>query len=68
MKKNIKLKTLRMLYNLKQSDLAKILNIKNVTYTNKENGKYQFTDKEKLTIKEYFKNLGSDLTIDELFF
>ena len=68
MKKNIKLKTLRMLYNLKQSDLANLLKIGNATYTNKENGKHAFTDKEKLIIKEYFKNLGSDLTIDELFF
>ena len=68
MKKNIKLKTLRMLYNLKQSDLANLLKIGNATYTNKENGKYEFTDKEKLAIKEYFKNIGTDLTIDELFF
>lgn len=67
MKKH-KLKYYRNIYNLKQKDLADLLCCTVQTYSKKENGIYNFADSEKIKIQEFFKSLGSNLSIDELFF
>ena len=48
--------------NLKQTEVAKALNITNVTYSLKENGKYDFTLAEAKDLAKYFNT-----TLDELF-
>lgn len=57
------LKALRVKYALTQEDLATILGISTMAYSNKENCKVGFTLKEAKIIADYFK-----LPIEEIFF
>ncbi len=52
---NYKLKGLRVEYNLKQTDLAKLLQIGETTYNRKENGITEFTETEIEIICDAFK-------------
>lgn len=57
------LKSLRILYDLTQKDMAEKLNISTVTYRDKENGKKDFTLTEARMISEVFHK-----TIEAIFF
>lgn len=63
MKNNNKLAAYRKLHNLKQEDVAKMLNMSKVSYSYKENGKREFSLSEAKTLADYF-----GVTIDSLFF
>lgn len=62
-KPNFRLKALRLLYGLKQSDIAKQLNISITTYNRKENGLRDFKESEIRRICEIFNKKP-----DEIFF
>ncbi|KAF1295093.1 transcriptional regulator [Enterococcus sp. JM4C] len=51
-----------------QSEMAKIFNISTQSYWQKENGKIQFSDEEKLLFKGLVKTIFPDITIDTIFF
>lgn len=53
----------RKLYNLKQEDVAKILNMSKTSYSYKETGKQEFRLNEAKTLADYF-----GVSIDEIFF
>ncbi len=63
MKNNSKLVAYRKLHSLNQEDVAKMLNMSNVSYSFKETGKQDFRLKEAKALADYF-----GLTIDSLFF
>lgn len=63
MKNNNKLAAYRKLHNLKQEDVARMLNMSSVSYSYKENGKQEFRLSEAKTLADYF-----GVTIDSLFF
>lgn len=58
---NYKLKALRVEHNLKQTDLAKVLQISDTTYNRKENGITGFTETEIQIICETFKKEPTDI-------
>ncbi|CIW24502.1 transcriptional regulator [Streptococcus pneumoniae] len=53
---------------LTQEKLGKKLGISKQSYYNKESGKTQFSDKEKLKIKNLLIPLFPDITIEDIFF
>ena len=57
-----KLIKLRKVYNVRQKDLAKYLNITKRTYCNKEKGISQFTSDEMFALSKYFKK-----SLEEIF-
>lgn len=57
------LKALRAKHNLTQADMAKTLNISQVAYRSKENGRTQFTLSEARKISKEFNQ-----SIEEIFF
>jgi DNA-binding XRE family transcriptional regulator len=60
---NFKLKALRLEYNLKQADLAKLLGMGETTYNRKENGITEFTESEMKKVCNIFGKKP-----DEIFF
>lgn len=58
----------RVALRLKQSDVAKKLNISRQAYSEKERGNIPFKDSEKVFLKELFKEVDKNITIDTLFF
>lgn len=63
-----KLKGYRNMINETQEDWANLLGIRRETYNLKENGKVQFSDKEKMIIKNHVSKKIPYITIEELFF
>lgn len=63
MKNNNKLAAYRKLHNLNQKEVAKLLNMSNVSYSFKETGKQEFRLSEAKFLADYF-----GISIDELFF
>lgn len=63
MKKNNKLVAYRKLHDLTQEDVAKMLNMSNVSYSFKETGKQCFRLLEAKTLADYFGT-----SIEDLFF
>lgn len=53
---------------LKQSDVAKILNLSRQSYCMKEKNRIPFKDSEKKILKDLFMQIDSNITIDSLFF
>jgi len=51
-----------------QKDMSRLLNIHHVVYSRKERMLVSFTDKEKVTLLNYFKEYFPNETIDSLFF
>ncbi|WP_427340179.1 helix-turn-helix transcriptional regulator [Caloranaerobacter sp. DY30410] len=62
-KAQLKLKSLRVNYNITQDDMAQLLNISVQTYNKKENGKSEFTQSEINKILSLF-----DVKYEEIFF
>ena len=53
--------------NMNQKDLASILSITPQSIGRKLNGKVDFRRNEMVRIKEHFKDIAPDITMDELF-
>ena len=58
----------RAMLGLTQRDIAKKLGISSQSYSNKENGRTPFSDKEKIKLKILFSEIDGSLTIDDIFF
>ncbi|GAB2499602.1 transcriptional regulator [Alkalibacterium psychrotolerans] len=63
-----KVKGYRVWLGLTQKEMASKLGISRQAYSDKENGKYSFNDREKEIIRDLFKEVSNDITIDEIFF
>lgn len=63
-----KVKGYRNMLGLSQKEMAKKLNISINAYRNKENGKVEFWDNEKIIIKEMILPLFPEVTLEEIFF
>ena len=63
-----KVRGYRSMLGFTQNDMADLLGISKHSYYLKESGKVSFSDKEKLIIKDIFKKISRDITIDDLFF
>ncbi|VMK83594.1 transcriptional regulator [Streptococcus pneumoniae] len=68
MSKENKMRGYRNMLGLTQEKLGKKLGISKQSYYNKESGKTQFSDKEKLKIKNLLIPLFPDITIEDIFF
>ncbi|MFJ7952194.1 helix-turn-helix transcriptional regulator [Lysinibacillus sp. NPDC096418] len=58
----------RVMLGLKQSEMASYMNISRQAYSQKEKGKIPFKDSEKVFLKDKFKVIRPNITIDEIFF
>lgn len=58
----------RVMIGLNQTEVGNILGISKQAYSNKERGKNQFNDQEKVKLKELFQVYFPDISIDDLFF
>lgn len=63
---NVKL--YRIALGFTQRQVASYLNIARQTYVKKELGNSPFNDNEKIKLKELFKKIDDDVTIDKIFF
>ncbi|MGF3073534.1 helix-turn-helix transcriptional regulator [Facklamia sp. P13069] len=63
-----RIKIYRNILGLTQTDLAKKLDISLQSYWKKEKGIVNFTDKEKLILRDFLKTYYPGITIDEIFF
>ncbi len=63
-----KIKGYRNMLNLTQTELGKELGLTKQSYSNKERGKREFTDKEKKKMKDLLLPIFPDVTIDDIFF
>lgn len=66
-KKNI-VKGYRAMLGKTQKEMAEILKISPQSYYNKENGKVEFKDSEKITFKNLVKNYFPEITLEDIFF
>lgn len=62
------IKSFRALIGKTQEQMAHDLNITRQAYSAKENGKYAFSDSEKAIMRDMFRTIDKDLTIDDIFF
>lgn len=53
---------------LTQREMAEIIGISEQSYWNKENGRRNFTDEEKLKIRDFLRQYVPEVTIDHIFF
>ncbi|MEY9141063.1 helix-turn-helix transcriptional regulator [Mammaliicoccus lentus] len=58
----------RKMLNKSQSEIAGLMGISTQAYSNKENGKTEFRDSEKIIFKNLLKSIYPSITIDEIFF
>lgn len=63
-----KVKGYRNMLNFNQQEMAELLGISKQAYWNKENGKNEFSDKEKVIIKKILEPFFPKISIDEIFF
>ena len=63
-----KVKGYRNMLNLTQKETAIKLGISYVSYCNKENGKRDFKDVEKIKFKEMLEPYFPNITLEEIFF
>lgn len=63
-----KVKGYRNMLGLSQKDMADKLSISINAYRNKENGKVEFRDNEKIIIKEMILPIFPQVTLEEIFF
>lgn len=66
MNNNVKLYRIAIGYTQKQ--MAIYLNIARQTYVKKELGNSPFNDKEKIKLRDLFRKIDSEVTIDKIFF
>jgi predicted transcriptional regulator len=50
-----------------QTDLAKLLGVSQMSVSRKLNGKSEFTRSEMIKIKEHFKDVAPEVTMEKLF-
>lgn len=65
---NRKLASVRKLYGFNQGAIAKVIGVTVTTFSAKETGKVSFTQKEMVTITNFFKELDPKITMDDIFF
>lgn len=58
----------RIMMNLTQEEMAKKLNVSRQAYSEKERGNIPFNDVEKVKIKNIFREIDEEITIDKIFF
>lgn len=58
----------RVMAGFKQKEMAEVLSISRQAYSEKERGNIPFKDSEKIILKNIFKGINKDITIDEIFF
>lgn len=63
-----KIKGYRNMLNMTQEELGGKLGLTKQAYSNKERGKSEFTDREKIQIKELLQPMFPAVTIDDIFF
>lgn len=63
-----RVKGYRNMLNLNQTELSKQLGITPQSLSAKENGKRQFTDREKIYLLKLFRKVDPDLNLEKLFF
>ena len=63
-----KVKGYRNMLGLSQKEMANKLGISMNAYRNKENGKVEFRDNEKIVIKEMILPLFPQVSLEEIFF
>lgn len=63
-----KVKGYRNMLKLTQKEIAEKLDISTVAYINKENGKSEFKDSEKIKFKELLLPYFPNITLEEIFF
>lgn len=63
-----KIRGYRNMLGLTQKDMAKKLDISSNAYRNKEAGRVDFRDNEKVIIKELILPMFPDITFEEIFF
>jgi putative transcriptional regulator len=63
-----KIKGYRNMLNMTQEELASKFGITKQSYSNKERGRNEFSDKEKIIFKELLQPLFPTVTIDDIFF
>jgi putative transcriptional regulator len=68
MNREHKIRGYRNMLGLTQEKLGEELGISKQSYYNKETGKTQFSDKEKLKIKNLLIPLFPEITIEDIFF
>lgn len=65
--KNYRLKSLRSLYEITQSEMACAIGSTTSNYCSKENGKRQFKQQEMNKIYMFFKKIDEKITLDDIF-
>lgn len=65
--KNYRLKSLRSLYGITQSEMAYIIGSTTSNYCAKENGKRQFKQQEMNKIYTFLKKNDENITLDDIF-
>ncbi len=58
----------RVMFKMKQIELAKIIGIRPTTLSFKENGKHDWASSEMLKIYNEFKKYKSDIKFEDIFF
>lgn len=58
----------RNMLGMTQKQVSEYLEISSQNYSNKENGRTSFSDREKIKLKKLFNEIDDTLTIDNIFF
>lgn len=58
----------RVMMGLTQKEMARYLGISRQAYSEKERGNVPFNDNEKISLRNLFREVDADLSIDRLFF
>lgn len=58
----------RSMLGMTQKEIAEYLGISSQNYSNKENSRTSFNDREKVKLKKLFSEIDETLTIDDIFF
>ena len=62
-----KVKGYRNMLNLSQKEMAKLLDMSTLSYHNKEKGKYEFKDAEKIKFKRMLEPHFPNITLEDIF-
>lgn len=67
-KKINKIAGYRVMIGFNQTQMGKVLGISKQAYSCKERGKNQFTDSEKVKLRNFLKDYFPNISVEELFF